>query len=113
MLGCMYRIPTSSPGNDDKFPKHESNSRGPSQVIFMRYFNNPEIDWNTKTTDKGIYHRSQLFLDAVRDACLIQRIYTPTRCRYGQNLTSSSQVKTTWLAMWSTMQDGFEWPCNH
>ena len=51
----------------------------------MGDFNHPEIDWNTKTTKKGMYHRSQLFLDAVRYAHLIKHIHTPTRFRHGQN----------------------------
>ena len=86
-LGCVYRSPTSLPVNDDKLHKllAESNSRGSSQIIVMGDFNHPEIDWNTKTTEKGMYHRSQLFLDAVRDAYLIQHIDTPTRFRHGQN----------------------------
>ena len=50
----------------------------------MGDFNHPEIDWNTKTTEKGMYHHSQLFLDAVRDAYLIQHIDTPTKVKHGQ-----------------------------
>jgi len=73
MLGCIYRGLTSSPENDDKLHKVlvESNRRGPSQVIAMGDFYHPNIDWNTKTTKKVMYHRSQVFMDAVRDAYLI------------------------------------------
>ncbi|KAK2163199.1 hypothetical protein LSH36_84g09079 [Paralvinella palmiformis] len=87
MLGCIYKSPISSPANDDKLRKllAESNSRGPSQVIVMGDVNHREINWNTKTTEKGMYHRSQLFLDVVRDTYLIQHIDTPTRFRHGQN----------------------------
>jgi len=51
----------------------------------MGDLDHPEIDWNTKTTEKGMYHCSQLFLDAMRDAYLIQHLDTPTRFRHGQN----------------------------
>jgi len=51
----------------------------------MGDFNHLEINWNTKNTEIGIYHRSQLFLNAVRDAYLIQHIDTSTRFRQGQN----------------------------
>ncbi|KAK2150839.1 hypothetical protein LSH36_386g02041 [Paralvinella palmiformis] len=51
----------------------------------MGDFNHPETDWNTKTTEKGMYHHSQLFLYAVRDAYLIQHIDTLTRFRHRQN----------------------------
>ena len=44
----------------------------------------PEIDWETMTTIKGMNHRSQLLLDAIRDAYLKQHIDEPTRYRYGQ-----------------------------
>ena len=99
MLVCTYRSPTSSPANDDNLHKllDESNSRDPSQVILMGDFNQPEIDWNTKTTEKGMYRPSQLFLDAVRATYLLQYIDTPTRFRMGRThiyLTYSSQVKT-------------------
>jgi len=85
MLGFIYWSPTRSPANDDKFhkPLSKSNSRGPSQVIVMGDFNHQEIDWNTKTNEKGMYHCSQLFLGALRDAYLIQHIDTPTVFRHG------------------------------
>ena len=43
MLGRIYRGPTSSPANNDKFYKllAESNCRDPAQVISMGDFNNP------------------------------------------------------------------------
>ncbi|KAK2147880.1 hypothetical protein LSH36_531g00000 [Paralvinella palmiformis] len=65
MLGCIYRSPTSSPANDDKLHKllAESNRRGPSQVIAMGDFNHLEIDWNTKTTEKGVYHYKNMNQD--------------------------------------------------
>ena len=79
MLGCIYRSPTSSPVNDDKLNRllAGSNSRSPSQVIVMGDFNHLEINWNIKTTGKDMYHRSQLLLNAVRYAYLIQHIEIP------------------------------------
>ncbi|KAK2167915.1 hypothetical protein LSH36_22g03030 [Paralvinella palmiformis] len=87
MLECIYRSPTSSPVTYDKLHKllAVSNSRGPSQVIVLGDFNHPEIYWNTKTTEKGVYHRSRLFLDAVRDAYFIQHMYASSIFRRGQN----------------------------
>ena len=46
-------------------------------------FSNTEIGWNSKTTEKGMYHFSQLFLDAMRDTHQILLTDTPTRFRHG------------------------------
>ena len=76
----------------------------------------PEIDWETMTTIKGMNHRSQLLLDAIRDAYLKQHIDEPTRYRYGQTphildllLTSEDNSIRHRVPSW----DGCKRPCCH
>ena len=66
----------------------------------MGDFNDPEIDWESVTTEKSVNHSSQHFVDTIRDAYLYKHVTQPTRYRHGPNpnlldliLTSSEDLE--------------------
>ena len=86
LLGCIYRSSSSPTENDCKLQGilTSAASRRKTDILIMGDFNLPDIDWMTNTTERSTCHSSQVFIDAVRDACLHQHVSQPTRFRHGQ-----------------------------
>jgi len=91
LLGCIYRSPnTSSEENDAKlFQLLKSDTVASyDKVCVVGDFNYPQVRWD------GVWsgERSDLILQHVQDAYLIQKVDTPTRRRSGQNPTLDDWV---------------------
>ena len=96
IIGCIYRSPSSSTINDNalcSILQHITAAK-PSHLLITGDFNYPSIDWDTITTSKNQDHRSQRFIDALRDSFLHQHVTQPTRHRYGQQANTLDLVIT-------------------
>ena len=55
-----------------------------SHVLITGDFNYPEIDWEDGTSPQETENKATIFMEAVRDAFLIQHVSEPTHCRGDQ-----------------------------
>ena len=87
IIGNIYR----SPNNNDESNKKlndliKSLDRTRSMdLIVLGDFNYPEINWKISTCDKPTENPAFMFLEATRDAYLIQHIKEPTHARINEN----------------------------
>ena len=87
IIGNIYR----SPNNNDESNKKlndliKSLDRTRSMdLIILGDFNYPEINWKISTCDKPTENPAFMFLEATRDAYLIQHIKEPTHARINEN----------------------------
>ncbi|KAK2165456.1 hypothetical protein LSH36_50g07072 [Paralvinella palmiformis] len=87
IFGCIYRSPSSTPDDDVKLHTILTNlsTQNAVDLVIVSDFNNPQIDWESVTTEKSVNHSSQHFIDTIRDAYLYQHVTQLTRYRHGQN----------------------------
>ena len=83
VIGCIYRSPNSTQDNNDKLNKVLRDLYR-SHVLIVGDFNYPELDWKDHTSPLDEGHRASLFMEAVRDAFLIQHVTDPTHYRAEQ-----------------------------
>jgi exonuclease III len=82
LLGCIYKIPSSSPENLDELNKlltTVSKDKKFSHIMVMGDINFPKIDWK-KWSTKGDKN-SENFLESIRDSYLFQHVMENTRMR--------------------------------
>ena len=87
LVGLFYRSPNSLEQNNEKLLKvlrETGNSKRHSHILLLGDFNYREIEWENETCNTGENHPAYKFLDATRDAFLIQHQKTHTRHRQGQ-----------------------------
>ena len=86
LIGLVYRSPGSTEAANDELCTivKQFGVSGNCDKLLLGDFNFPEIDWETESCHKGLNHPASKFLEATRDAFLIQHQHQPTRHRFGQ-----------------------------
>ena len=87
IIGNIYRSPNSSDEINKKLNDlNKSLDRTRSMdLIIVGDFNYPEINWKISTCDKPAENAASMFLEATRDAYLIQHIKEPTHARINES----------------------------
>ena len=83
--GCIYRSPTASEENFEELCKliKEASQGGSTHFLVAGDFNLGSIDWDSGFSTAPSSHISHVFIEAIRDAYLIQHVHSPTRYRHG------------------------------
>ncbi|KAK3770271.1 hypothetical protein RRG08_029927 [Elysia crispata] len=86
VVGFVYRSPGSTQENNDKLLSllSKATEQQRSNLIIMGDFNFPTINWRQGESGAGLDHPATKFLNATKDAFLIQHQTVPTRHREGE-----------------------------
>ena len=97
LLICLvYRrqdLPKENADNLNTLLEQISSYKATHKLIFGD-FNYPELNWNTETSNASEQHIATKFLQATKDALLIQHQKTPTRFREGQRSNTLDLILT-------------------
>ena len=86
LLGCIYRSPTNDNENTLKLTKllQEVIDTNPQNLIITGDFNYKEINWASMYSSHTENHRTNIFLEKIKDLFLYQHVTEFTRYRVGQ-----------------------------
>ena len=97
VVGLVYRSPGSTQENNDKLLSllSKATEQQRSNLIIMGDFNFPTINWRQGESGDGLDHPATKFLNATKDAFLIQHQTVPTRHREREKYLPDTGKETT------------------
>ena len=83
MIGCVYRSPSNTDEQNDKFNNWllAASNMKVSHMVIMADFNHPELDWIEVKSTKPDNHKASKFLEMIRDCFWTQHITEPAHYR--------------------------------
>lgn len=90
LVGCMYRAPSSSEGNNDNLLNQiirANEVSGQNRILLMGDFNLKEINWLEEEVSGSITAIPNKFYECTKDCFLHQHVFAPTRFRGEQEST--------------------------
>jgi len=97
LIGCVYRSPNKNTPENVNALLHLLNTvynSNYTHILTMGDFNFPGINWNDETTNTGVNHIDNIFLEGIKDLFLHQHIIQHTRIRNNQQPTTLDLVFT-------------------
>ena len=90
LVGCIYRSPSSTPENNEALMNQILQAvevAGKNRLLLMGDFNLKEINWSEDEAAGTINALPSRFYECIKDGCLNQHVFAPTRFRGEQQST--------------------------